>query len=106
MPTQDQHGYFEAICDSVYAILKRREDPMSLKRAEAIKERAEQYRRDELDAALLRAEMENAYQEKMYGERYRVHDAETFLCHYCKHHIRKDAPGYHRCEEMKPGIYR
>jgi hypothetical protein len=94
-----------AICDSVYAILKRREDPMSLKRAEAIKERSEQYMRDELDAALLRAEMENAYQD-CNGNRYRVHDSETFLCHYCKHRIRKDAPSYHLCEEMKPGIYR
>ena len=102
---QDQHGYFEAVCDAVYAILKRREDPMSLKRAEAIKERSEQYMRDELDAALLRAEMENAYQD-CNGHRYRIHDAETFLCHYCKNRIRKDAPSYHLCEEMKPGIYR
>ena len=101
-----------AICDSVYAILKRhtvdisREDPMSLKRAEAIKERAERYRRDELDAALLRAEMENAYQDRN-GNRYRVHDAETFLCHYCGNHIRKDANlSYHQCEEMIPAIYR
>jgi hypothetical protein len=105
MPTHDQHGYFLAICDSVYAILKRREDPMSLKRAKAIKERSEQYMRDELDAALLRAEMENAYQD-CNGHRYRIHDAETFLCHYCKNRIRKDAPSYHLCEEMKPGIYR
>ena len=102
MPTQDQHGYFEAICDSVYAILKRREDPMSLKRAEAIKERAEQKRRDELDAALLRAELENAFQDSK-GNRHRVHDAETFLCRYCMNRIRKSS--HHLCEEQRPGIY-
>ena len=101
---QDQHGYFEAVCDAVYAILKRREDPMSLKRAEAIRERAEQKRRDELDAALLRAEMENAFEDKT-GIRYRNHDAETFLCHYCKNRIRKDAPSHHLCEEQRPGIH-
>ena len=105
MPMQDQHGYFEAVCDAVYAILKRREDPMFLKRAEAIKERAEQYRRDELDAALLRAEIENAYKDDN-GNLYRNHDAETFLCHHCQNRIRKDAPGYHLCEEQRPGIHR
>ena len=101
-----------AICDSVYAILKRhtvdisREDPMSLKRAEAIKERAERNRRDELDAARLRAEMKNAYQDGN-DIRYRVHDAETFLCHYCRNRIRKDANLiHHQCEEMIPAIYR
>ena len=112
MPTHDQQGYFMAICDSLYAMLKRhtvdisREDPMSLKRTEAIKERAERNRREELDAALLRAEWENAYQQRN-GERYRVHDAETFLCHYCGNHIRMDANrGLHQCVEMKPGIHR